>query len=74
MHLLNCFVAKAKKLIPEVEEYMFVGGGTAGVRAQAISRQGELVMDFNIIKESCATADMYAKYSKDYKFFVFGDF
>ena len=25
---------------------------------------------FNIIKESCATADMYAKYSKDYKFFL----
>ncbi len=25
---------------------------------------------FNIIKESCATPDMYAKYSKDYKFFL----
>ncbi|MFZ4671993.1 MAG: L-2-hydroxyglutarate oxidase [Flavobacterium sp.] len=48
----SAFVAKAKKLIPEVEEYMFVKGGTAGVRAQAISPQGELIMDFNIIKEN----------------------
>jgi L-2-hydroxyglutarate oxidase len=48
----KAFVAKAKKLIPEVEEYMFTKGGTAGVRAQAISRQGELLMDFNIIKEN----------------------
>ena len=48
----SAFVAKAKKLIPEVEDYMFVKGGTAGVRAQAISPQGELIMDFNIIKEN----------------------
>lgn len=48
----SAFVAKSKKLIPEVEEYMFVKGGTAGVRAQAISPQGELIMDFNIIKEN----------------------
>jgi L-2-hydroxyglutarate oxidase len=47
----KAFVAKAKKLIPEVEDYMFTKGGTAGVRAQAISPQGELLMDFNIIKE-----------------------
>jgi L-2-hydroxyglutarate oxidase len=47
----KAFVAKAKKLIPEVEEYMFTKGGTAGVRAQAISPQGELLMDFNIIRE-----------------------
>ena len=46
------FVAKSKKLIPDVEEYMFVKGGTAGVRAQAISPQGDLIMDFNIIKEN----------------------
>jgi L-2-hydroxyglutarate oxidase len=49
---IKAFVAKSKKLIPEVEEYMFVKGGTAGVRAQAISPQGELIMDFNIIKEN----------------------
>jgi len=48
----SAFVAKAKKLIPDVEEYMFVHSGTAGVRAQAMSPQGELIMDFNIIKES----------------------
>lgn len=48
----KAFVKKAKKLIPDVEEYMFTKGGTAGVRAQAISPQGELLMDFNIIKEN----------------------
>jgi L-2-hydroxyglutarate oxidase len=44
----KAFVAKAKKLIPDVEDYMFTKGGTAGVRAQAISPQGELLMDFKI--------------------------
>jgi L-2-hydroxyglutarate oxidase len=48
----RAFVAKSKKLIPDVEDYMFVKGGTAGVRAQAISPTGELMMDFNIIKEN----------------------
>jgi len=48
----KAFVAKAKKLIPDVEDYMFTKGGTAGVRAQAISPQGELLMDFNIVKEN----------------------
>lgn len=48
----KAFVAKSKKLIPDIEEYMFVKGGTAGVRAQAISPQGELIMDFNIVKEN----------------------
>lgn len=48
----KAFVAKAKKLIPDVEEYMFEKGGTSGVRAQAISQDGELIMDFNIIKEN----------------------
>ena len=47
----KAFVAKSKKLIPDIEEYMFTKGGTAGVRAQAISAKGELIMDFNIIKE-----------------------
>jgi L-2-hydroxyglutarate oxidase len=45
------FVAKAKKLIPDIEEYMFEKGGTSGVRAQALSPSGELIMDFNIIRE-----------------------
>lgn len=48
----SAFVAKSKKLIPDIEEYMFVKAGTAGVRAQAISPQGDLIMDFNIIKEN----------------------
>jgi L-2-hydroxyglutarate oxidase len=48
----SAFVAKSKKLIPDLEEYMLVKGGTACVRAQAISPQGELIMDFNIIKEN----------------------
>jgi L-2-hydroxyglutarate oxidase len=48
----SAFVAKSKKLIPDVEEYMLVKGGTSGVRAQAISPQGDLIMDFNIIKEN----------------------
>ncbi len=47
----KAFVAKAKKIIPDVEEYMFKKGGTAGVRAQALSPKGELIMDFNIVKE-----------------------
>lgn len=46
----SAFVAKSKKIIPDIEEYMLVKGGTAGVRAQAVSSQGELIMDFNIIK------------------------
>jgi len=48
----KAFVEKAKKMIPDVEEYMFEKGGTAGVRAQAMSPEGELIMDFNIIKEN----------------------
>ena len=48
----RAFVAKSKKLIPDLEEYMLVKGGTAGVRAQAISPKGELIMDFKIIKEN----------------------
>lgn len=46
----NSFVLKAKKLVPDIEEYMLNKGGTAGVRAQAIAKNGELLMDFNIIK------------------------
>ncbi len=48
----KAFVSKAKKLIPDVQGYMFKSGGTAGVRAQAMSLQGSLIMDFEIRKES----------------------
>lgn len=44
------FVAKAKKLIPDVEDYM-IEKGNAGVRAQAMSEEGQLLMDFNILRE-----------------------
>lgn len=43
------FVNKAKKLIPSVEDYM-LEKGTAGVRAQAMDKEGELIMDFRIEK------------------------
>ena len=45
------FVKKAKKLIPEVDSSMFVKG-TAGVRAQAMNNDGELLMDFKVIREN----------------------
>jgi L-2-hydroxyglutarate oxidase len=48
----GAFVSKSKKLIPDIEEYMLIKGDTAGVRAQAISPQGELIMDFSIVKEN----------------------
>ncbi len=44
------FLKKAKKLIPDIDETMFVKG-TAGVRAQAMDENGKLLMDFNIIRE-----------------------
>jgi L-2-hydroxyglutarate oxidase len=44
------FLKKAKKLIPEIDDSMFVKG-TAGVRAQAMDANGKLLMDFNIIRE-----------------------
>lgn len=47
----KAFIQKAKKLIPDVEEYMFRKDGTAGVRAQALSPEGELIKDFKIIKD-----------------------
>jgi len=31
---------------------MFIKGGIAGVRAQPISSQGDLIMSFNIAKEN----------------------
>ncbi len=48
--LISSFIAKAKIMIPEVEASMLVKG-TAGVRAQAMSAEGTLLMDFNIERE-----------------------
>ena len=45
--LMSSFIAKAKVMIPEVEANM-LEKGTSGVRAQAISAEGTLLMDFNI--------------------------
>jgi len=45
------FLKKAKKLIPDINESMFVKG-TAGVRAQAMDPAGKLLMDFNIIRDN----------------------
>jgi len=44
----KAFVKKAKKLVPDVEGYMFKKGGTAGVRAQAMDEKGDLIKDFRI--------------------------
>ena len=44
------FIAKAQKMIPDLDASMFEKG-PAGVRAQAISPEGKLQMDFNIIRE-----------------------
>lgn len=48
------FLAKAKKLVPDVE-LNDLEKGTAGVRAQAIDRSGKLVMDFIIDKRGRET-------------------
>lgn len=48
--LISSFITKAKIMIPEVEASMLVKG-TAGVRAQAMSAEGTLLMDFNIERE-----------------------
>jgi L-2-hydroxyglutarate oxidase len=47
---LKNFIAKAKKMIPDLDGSM-LERGPVGVRAQAVSPKGELMMDFNIIKE-----------------------
>ncbi len=44
------FVKKAQRIIPEIDSSMLESGIT-GVRAQAISSDGELEMDFNIIRK-----------------------
>ena len=48
--LMKDFIAKAQKMIPDVDVSM-LERGSAGVRAQAISREGKLQMDFNIIRK-----------------------
>jgi L-2-hydroxyglutarate oxidase len=48
--IMSSFIAKAKIMIPEVEANMLVKG-MAGVRAQAMSAEGTLLMDFNIERE-----------------------
>lgn len=45
---MSIFIKEAQKLIPDVNENMFVKGN-AGVRAQAMNSGGDLVMDFNIM-------------------------
>jgi L-2-hydroxyglutarate oxidase len=47
----SLFLKKAKKLIPDINESMFVKG-TSGVRAQAMDPSGKLLMDFNIIRDN----------------------
>ncbi len=46
----EAFLKKARKLIPEINSSHFVKG-TAGVRAQAMSSEGKLLMDFQIVRE-----------------------
>ena len=43
------FIAKAQKMIPDIDASM-LESGPAGVRAQAISKEGKLQMDFNVIR------------------------
>lgn len=45
--MMSSFIAKAKIMIPEVEASMLLKG-TSGVRAQAMSTEGTLLMDFSI--------------------------
>ena len=45
----QAFINKAKKMMPEIDSNMLKKGG-AGVRAQALNRKGELLMDFKIEK------------------------
>ena len=47
---LKDFIAKAQKMIPDVDPSM-LERGPAGVRAQAVLPKGELQMDFNIVRK-----------------------
>ena len=48
---MSSFLKKAKKLIPDINLNM-IEKGNAGVRAQAMEKDGNLLMDFSIIKEN----------------------
>ena len=48
--LFSDFVKKAQVLIPEIKPHHLVKG-TAGVRAQAMNKDGKLLMDFNVIRQ-----------------------
>ena len=45
----SSFISKAKKIIPDLGSKMLVKG-QAGVRAQAVSDQGNLLMDFDVVR------------------------
>lgn len=45
----SMFLAKARKLVPELESKHFIKG-FAGVRAQAMDDNGKLIMDFRIVR------------------------
>lgn len=47
---MSDFVKKAQKLIPEINS-SHLEKGTAGVRAQAMNSNGQLLMDFNVLRE-----------------------
>jgi L-2-hydroxyglutarate oxidase len=44
------FITKAQKMIPDIDVSM-LERGPSGVRAQAISNSGELLMDFNVFRK-----------------------
>ena len=46
----SSFIAKAQKMIPDINSKM-LERGPAGIRAQAVSINGDLLMDFNIEKK-----------------------
>lgn len=48
--LKSSFISKAQKMIPEIKSNM-LERGPAGVRAQAISKSGNLLMDFEVVKK-----------------------
>lgn len=49
--LMSSFLKKAKKLIPDININM-IEKGNSGVRAQAMKKNGKLLMDFSILKEN----------------------
>lgn len=44
------FISQAKKMIPDIDSKMFLKG-TSGVRAQAMDKSGNLIMDFNVVRK-----------------------